>query len=206
MSMQFARVVQVALGVVNAVPVERRPAIAEERLLYLATNHGFAPAPAARRDELWEAASEVLNSVEKLYHEGRLDEMLCGLPPTSPALDPLNLIDRVASRVGVGIGRENYRALATACVEALRNWAQANPEIDVDQQPSTKLRWELGLGRTLLTDLDSSIDLRHMPTPSISEVGADSPDPPAAAATAGKPSTTADDRVYDVPSGWRTHD
>ncbi|HEY0520487.1 MAG TPA: hypothetical protein VGC84_13415, partial [Ilumatobacteraceae bacterium] len=91
MSMQFSQVLHVALGVVNAVPTERRAALAEERLIYLASNHGFSPAPGTRRDEIWEAAADVLSRVDKLYHEGRLDEMLCGLPPHSPGVDPLNL-------------------------------------------------------------------------------------------------------------------
>jgi hypothetical protein len=163
MSVQFSQVMQAALGVVNAVPSERRAAIAEERLIHLAAIHGFTAADATRRDELWEAAAEILARVENLYHEGRLDEMLCGLPPISPAVDPLNLVDRAASRVTVGIGRENYRALAAACVEALSRWAHANPDIDVDHQPSTKLRWELGLDRPLLTELDTSMDRRRTP-------------------------------------------
>jgi hypothetical protein len=163
MSVQFSHVMQSALGVVNAVPAERRAAIAEERLIYLAASHGFSPADGTRRDQLWEAAADILTRVEKLYHEGRLDEMLCGLPPVSPAVDPLNLIDRAASRVTVGIGRENYRALTAACVEALSLWAQANPDVEVDHQPSTKLRWELGLDRPLLTDLDTSLDRRRSP-------------------------------------------
>ena len=87
--------------------------------------------------------------------------MLCGLPPSSPGVEPLNLIDKAASRVTVGIGRDNYRAMAAACVEALSRWAHANPEVDVDYQPSTKMRWELALDRPLLGDLDTSIGRRR---------------------------------------------
>ena len=160
MSMQFDQVLHRALGVVNAIPPERRAAMAEERLIHLAANHGFAPAPATRRGELWEAAANVLSRVEKLFNEGRLDEMLCGLPPSSPGLEPLNLIDRAPSRVTVGVGRNNYRAMAAACVEALSRWAQVNPDVDVDQQPSTKTRWEFALDRPLLGDIDTPIDRR----------------------------------------------
>jgi hypothetical protein len=163
MSKQFSHVLQVALGVVNAVPLERRAAMAEERLIHLATAHGFAPAPGTRRDEIWEAAADVLVRVEKLYHEGRLDAMLCGLPASSAGAEPLNLIDRAASRVTVGIGRDNYRAMAAACVEALNAWVRANPGVDVDHQPPTKGPWELALDRPLLGDLDSSIDRRSTP-------------------------------------------
>ena len=162
MSMQFAQVLQVALGVVNAIPPERRAAMAEERLIHLATHHGFAPAPATRRGEIWEAASDVLSRVERLFYEGRLDEMLCGLPPSSPGVQPLNLIDRAASRVTVGIGRDNYRAMAVACVEALSRWVHANPEVDVDHEPSANTRWELALDRPLLDDLDTSVDRRSV--------------------------------------------
>jgi hypothetical protein len=195
MSMQIARVVQLALGVVNAVPPERRAAIAEERLIFLATSHGFAPAPATRRDEMWEAAAVILASVEKLYHEGRLDEVLCGLPPNSPAVDPLNLIDRLTSRVKVGIGRENYQALGRACLEALVHWAQANPDVDIDQQPSTKLRWELGLNRALLNDFDTTIEPRSMHAVSSSDKQAD------LALT-----ESGGGRSFDVRSGWSTRD
>jgi hypothetical protein len=163
MSVQFSQVLHVALGVVNAIPPERRAAIAEERLIFLATSLGFTPAPGVRRDQIWEAAADVLARVEKLYHDGRLDEMLCGLPPRSPGLEPLNLIDRAASRVTVGIGRDNYRALAAACVEALARWVHANPGVDVDHQPATKLRWELALDRPLLGDLEMSTDRRAVP-------------------------------------------
>jgi hypothetical protein len=161
--MQFSQVLHVALGVANAIPSERRAALAEERLIFLATSHGFTPAPGARRDQIWEAAADVLARVEKLYHEGRLDEMLCGLPPRSPGVDPLNLIDRAATRVTVGIGRNNYRALAAACVEALTGWVHANPDVDVDHQPATKVRWELALDRPLLGDLEMSADRRAVP-------------------------------------------
>ena len=160
MSMPFAQVLQGALGVVSAIPPERRAAMAEERLIHLAAHHGFAPAASTRRGEIWEAAGDVLSRVEDLFHEGRLDEMLCGLPPSSPGVEPLNLIDRSASRVTVGIGRENYRAMAAACVEALSRWTQSNPHVEVDYQPSTKLRWELALDRPLLGDLDTSSDRR----------------------------------------------
>jgi hypothetical protein len=160
MSMQFAQVLQMALGVVNAIPSERRAAIAEERLIHLAADHGFAPASATRRDEMWEAAADVLSRVEQLYHEGRLDAMLCGLPPSSSGMDPLKLIDRAASRVTVGIGRDNYRALASACVECLTRWVRAHPDIDVDHQPVTRTGWELALDRPLLGDLDSALDRR----------------------------------------------
>lgn len=158
MSRQFSHVLQVALGVVNAVPLERRAAMAEERLIYLAASHGFAPAAGTRREEIWEAAADVVVRVEKLYHEGRLDAMLCGLPASSPGAEPLNLIDRAASRVTVGIGRDNYRAMAVACVEALNRWVRANPEVDVDHQPPANGPWELALDRPLLGDLDSSMD------------------------------------------------
>ena len=141
--------------------------MAEECLIFLAMNHGLAPAPATRRDEMWEAAADVLGSVEKLYHEGRLDEMLCGLPPKTPAVDPLNLIDRLTSRNRFGIGRDNYRAMAKACLEALGHWARANPDVDIDQQPSTKLRWELGLNRALLSDLDTSFERQSIPALSV---------------------------------------
>ena len=160
MSMQFDQVHQRALGVVNAIPTERRAAMAEERLIHLAANHGFAPAPATRRVEIWEAAAYVLSRVEKLFNEGRLDEMLCGLPPSSPKLEPLNLIDRAPSRVTVGINRNNYRAMASACVETLSQWAQVNPDVDVDHQPPTKSRWEFALDRPLLGDIDTPIDRR----------------------------------------------
>lgn len=160
MSMQFDQVLQRALGVVNAIPPERRAAMAEERLIHLAANHGFAPAPTTRRGEIWEAAANILSRVEELFNEGRLDEMLCGLPPSSPALEPLNLIDRAPSRVTVGVGRDNYRAMASACVEALRRWVQVNADVDVDQQPSSKTRWEFALDRPLLGDIDTSTDRR----------------------------------------------
>jgi hypothetical protein len=153
MIMQFSQVLHVALGVVNAISPDRRAAMAEERLIHLAKNHGFAPAPGTRRDEIWEAAADVLSRVENLYHEGRLDEMLCNLPPHSPGADPLNLINRTASRVAVGIGRDNYRALASACIHALGRWVQIHPDVDIAHQPSTKLPWELALDRPLL-DLD----------------------------------------------------
>lgn len=154
MSMQFGQVLQAALGVVNTIPSERRAAMAEERLIYLAANHGFVAAPATGRHELWEAAADVLSRVEMLYHDGRLDAMLCELPASSPAFEPLNLIDHAASRVAGAIGRDNYRAMAAACVEALTRWVRANPQIDIDHQPPTKTPWGLALDRPLLDDPD----------------------------------------------------
>ena len=162
MSVQFAQVLQAALGVVSAIPSERRAAMADECLIHLASTHGFAPAPATRRDEVWEAAADVLSRVEKLYHEGRLDAMLCGLPASSPGAEPLNLIDRSASRVTVGIGRDNYRAMVVACLEALSRWVRANPGVDIDHQPTTKVGWELALDRPLLGDLDAPSNRRSM--------------------------------------------
>jgi hypothetical protein len=185
--------VQLALGVVNAVPAERRPALAEERLLFLAGEHGFAPAPTTRRDELWEAAAEVLVTVERLYSEGRLDELLCGLPPKSVAVDPLNLIDRVASRVSLHIGRDNYRALAKACVEAVGRWAQANPDIDINQNSSTKPRWELGLERALLSDRDDSEDSSFAAAGAVGRGGA-----------ASEALKSRNQPEHDVRSGWRS--
>lgn len=182
MTMQFDQVLQRALGVVNAIPPERRAAMAEERLIYLAANHGFAPAPSIRKGELWEAAANVLSRVEKLFNEGRLDEMMCGLPPSSPGLEPLNLVDRAPSRVTVSVGRDNYRAMASACIEALGRWAQVNPDIDVDHPTSTKTRWEFALDRPLLGDIDNPPEARS----SARAAGDDAADRPAVEARPGR--------------------
>lgn len=120
--------------------------MAEERLLHLAGEHRFNRAPATRQDELWEAAGEVLASVEQLYGEARLDQLLCGLPPASPAADPLILIEKMASPTALEIGLSNYKALASTCLESLASWAQVNPNFgphDASDDPSAaRLSWE----------------------------------------------------------------
>ena len=144
--MNITRMLQLALGVIDAVPADRRPAIAEERLLHLAGAHRFTRANSTRQDELLEAAAEVLASVEQLYREARLDQLLCGLPPVSPAADPLNLIKKMASQTALDIGLNNYKSLASVCLDSLANWAQAHPNFGPDAErddPSAeRLSWE----------------------------------------------------------------
>ncbi|MEY2582737.1 MAG: hypothetical protein QOE09_2586 [Ilumatobacteraceae bacterium] len=137
---------QLALGVVDAVPVDRRADLAEERLLSLASEHRFNRR-STHQDVLWEAAAEVILNLERLYYEGRLDMTLCGMPPQSPDADPVVLIDKIASQIAIDIGRNNYTLLASTCIEALATWAQANPILDVDDAAPTKLRWERGTDR-----------------------------------------------------------
>ncbi len=91
---------------------------------------------------LWEAAAEVILNAERLYYEGRLDMTLCGMPPHNPDADPVVLMDRIASQIAIDIGRNNYKLLASTCIEALTRWAMANPVLDTDDPVSTKLRWE----------------------------------------------------------------
>ena len=132
---------QLALGVVDAVPPERRAYMAEERLLYLATEHRFSRSRSTRQDVLWEAAAEVLLSVERLYYEGRLDMTLCGMPPHSPDADPVALVNKIASQIAIDIGRNNYTLLASTCVESLAAWARANPNLESDGSTPTRLLW-----------------------------------------------------------------
>jgi hypothetical protein len=133
---------QLALGVVDAVPVDRRADMAEERLLYLASEHQFNR-PVNYQDVLWEAAAEVILGVERLYCEGRLDMALCGMPSHNPGAEPVALLDRIASQIAIDIGRNNYTKLARTCVDALMAWAQSHPILDDDDDPQpTRLRWE----------------------------------------------------------------
>jgi hypothetical protein len=136
---------QLALGVVDAVPADRRADMAEERLLYLASEHRFARV--AHKDVLWEAAAEVLLNVERLYYEGRLDRSFCELPPHSPAEDPVALLEKLASPIALDIGRNNYRSLASTCIETFVTWARAHPLLDSDDSTTTRLRWERGADR-----------------------------------------------------------
>jgi hypothetical protein len=137
---------QLALGVVDAVPVDRRADMAEERLLYLASEHQFNR-PVNHRDVLWEAAAEVILGVERLYYEGRLDMVLCAMPSLTPNADPVALLDRIASQIAIDIGPTNYSRLAKTCVDALVTWAQSHPVIDTDASLPARLRWERGTDR-----------------------------------------------------------
>jgi hypothetical protein len=151
---------QLALGVVDAVPVDRRADMAEERLLFLASEPRFNRL-AAHRDVLWEAAAEVILGVERLYHEGRLDMALCGLTAHKADAEPVALLQRIASNVAIDIGINNYTQLALTCVDALVAWAQSHPVLDADDPVSTRLRWERGndrhtLGERIGSDAETS--------------------------------------------------
>jgi hypothetical protein len=123
--------------------------MAEERLLHLANEHRFARQP-TYQDVLWEAAAEVILNVERLYYEGRLDMALCGMPAHSPDAEPVILMDKIASKIAIDIGRNNYTLLAKACIDALVEWACANPVLDTDDSEPTRLRWERGTDRHTL--------------------------------------------------------
>jgi hypothetical protein len=155
--MHISRMLQLALGVVDAVPVDRRANLAEERLLYLAAEHRFTRHP-MRPDVLWEAAAEVISSVERLYNEGRLDMTLCGMPPHSRAADPVALINKIASQIAIDIGTNNYTLLATTCVEALAAWAQSNPVLDSADSTFSRLLWERGTNRHSIGERVSTAD------------------------------------------------
>ena len=122
--------IQLALGVVDAVPPDRRARLAQERLLFLSSEHRFARRRATRLDVLAEAAAEVIANVDRLYYEGRLDYLLCGLAVADPASDPVTLLETIASPLALDIGPNNYRALVTTCLDALVGWAQAHPNLD----------------------------------------------------------------------------
>jgi hypothetical protein len=147
---------QLALGVVDAVAVDRRADMAEERLLFLASKDRFNR-QATHQDVLWEAAAEVILGVERLYYEGRLDMTLCGLPAHSPDADPVVLLDRIASRIAIVIGRENYRLLASTCIEALVMWATSNPVLDIGDSTPTRLRWQRGADRHLFAEPERAL-------------------------------------------------
>ena len=157
--------------------------MAEERLLYLASEHRFARRRAARVDELSQAAAEVLAIVDRLYYEGRLDEMLCGLPPSSPAADPLVLIEKIASHLALDIGWNNYKALAFTTLDALGRWAQANPILNGDQPVTTRIGSEQRPNRTLA--LEALPEAHHQ-------------------TTADAAAEEINVRTAKVPSGWKT--
>jgi hypothetical protein len=140
----ISRIVQLSLGVVDAIPAERRARLAEERLVYLSSEHRFARRPETHSDVLNEAAAEIIASVERLYHEGRLDYTLCGLAVANRAADPIILIEKIASPIAVDIGPNNYSALTQTCIKALVDWVQAHPNLDGDQSATTGLEWERG--------------------------------------------------------------
>jgi hypothetical protein len=182
--------IELALGVVDAVPADRRADMAEERLLHLASEHSFARArSSSHKDVLWEAAAEVLLSVERLYYEGRLDMALCGLPPHSPAADPVALIEKIASKIAVDIGRNNYKLLASTCVEALVAWARANPILDAEDSGTSQLAWERGADR-------HSLGERLTPSES----------PPGSVMAAADAANAGHDRSSRVRKGWNTGD
>ena len=137
--------VQLALGVVDAVPPDRRAQLAEERLVYLSSEHRFGRRPETHSDVLNEAAAEIIASIERLYFEGRLDYTLCGLVVANRAADPITLIEKIASPIALDIGPNNYNALAQACLKALVDWVQAHPNLDGDQSATAAgLDWEVG--------------------------------------------------------------
>ena len=136
--------VQLSLGVVDAIPADRRARLAEERLVYLSSEHRFARRPETHSDVLNEAAAEIIGSIERLYYEGRLDYTLCGLTVANRAADPITLIEKIASPIALDIGPNNYNALAQTCLKALVEWVQAHPNLDGDRSPTTGLDWETG--------------------------------------------------------------
>jgi hypothetical protein len=140
----ISRIVQLSLGVVDAVPADRRARLAEERLVHLSSEHRFARRSETHSDVLNEAAAEIIASIERLYHEGRLDYTLCGLAVANRAADPITLIEKIASPIAVDIGPNNYNALAQTCLKALVDWVQAHPNLDGDQSATTGLDWERG--------------------------------------------------------------
>jgi hypothetical protein len=140
----ISRIVQLSLGVVDAIPADRRARLAEERLVYLSSEHRFARRPETHSDVLNEAAAEIIASVERLFHEGRLDYTLCGLAVANRAADPITLIEKIASPIALDIGPNNYNALAQTCLTALVDWVQAHPNLDGDQSATTGLDWERG--------------------------------------------------------------
>jgi hypothetical protein len=154
---------QLSLGVVDAIPADRRAHMAEERLLYLSSEHRFARV--AHKDVLWEAAAEVLLHVERLYYEGRLDRALCGLPPHSADADPVALLETIASPIALDIGRNNYRSLASTCIDKLVAWARANPILDAGETTATRLRWERGANRPSLGERLATTELRSITDP-----------------------------------------
>jgi hypothetical protein len=138
----ISRMVQLALGVVDAVPAERRAHLAEERLVYMSSEHRFARRPETHSDVLSEAAAEIIGSIERLYYEGRLDYTLCGLAVANRAADPIALIEKIATPIALDIGPNNYNALAQTCLKALVDWVQAYPNLDGDQSSTAGLSWE----------------------------------------------------------------
>lgn len=156
----ITRMVQLSLGVVDAVPEERRAQMAEERLLLLSSEERFRRVQLTPHDELSEAAAEILVNIDRLYYEGRLDAMLCGLPTSNPAADPLKLLEKISSHLSVDIGVNNYSAMATTCLEAVAAWAQANPNLDGGDPAPPLLTWERHSDRAALDLLDASIDER----------------------------------------------
>ena len=119
----------------------------------MAGEHRFTRPQPPDQDVLGEAAAEVILSVERLYYEGRLDMALCGMPPHSPDIEPVVLLDKIASQIAIDIGRNNYTLLAKTCVDAFVAWARANPLLDKDEVISTKLRWEGHSNNQSLGDL-----------------------------------------------------
>src|SRR4051812_27423291 len=85
--MDIARMLQLALGVPDAVPAERREELAARKLVELGVANGFGDSEYALRAEREQVASEVVVVVAAFYDEGLLDDALCGVP-TGPNEEP----------------------------------------------------------------------------------------------------------------------
>jgi hypothetical protein len=122
--MEIQRMVQLALGVVDAVPAKRRPAVAVQRLASLAGPYEIGISKA----ELDAGCAEVVKLLADLYVSGNLDAPLCGL---NGSVDPvLWITSRVTKKTMKDIGQETCDALAAAAINALTTWAQAHPILD----------------------------------------------------------------------------
>jgi hypothetical protein len=125
----ISRMIQLSVGVVDAVPVDARPAMAELRIAQLAAERHGSTAHELADDELRPVLAEIISQVETLYNEGRFNRLLCGLPVSSSS-NPVSMMLRLASQRFTSVGVPNYEAIAKTSVEALVEWAQAHPTFD----------------------------------------------------------------------------
>jgi hypothetical protein len=132
--MKIERMLQLSLGVPDAVAENFRMQMAERLLLNTKTEDGLVVD--ARLNELVPVAREIIDSLVKVYVDGGFNETLCGLPVRAPrytnAVGPVAAILQIATPSNfVDLGADKYQALATVAVDAFVKWAQDNPNFSV---------------------------------------------------------------------------
>ena len=126
--------VQQALGVPDAVAVDRRRAAAFARLEFLAESNGLTDDQKSywSPDDDDSPPGQVIDAIESLWADGALDALLCGLPVDSRQrrqAEHMKVVHQIV-REPWGSQRELLTILAETALKHIAAWAQSNLRLD----------------------------------------------------------------------------